>query len=322
MAKGFKKASTTERTRAMKERTQKGAPYIQSELDQFIPLEGDNCIRIVPPLADDNMATLFGLDIWAYYVGGKAFLDPRTFDPSATNPAFEEYKKLKLTDPEEAKKLSGTKRTLMFILDLNNGDDKAELKLWLAPPSLIDDIIRVAKNKRTGELIALEDPDDGRPVFFERTGTGRNTEYKGVAIDQEKLPLDDSLLDKMPYFEDILVKPDITDMEIAIRDELSKGEEDEEEEGRFRRGRRKKEDQEEEEEKPSRNRRPSRQTFHEEEATNELPFDEEDQEEEEKPSRNRQPSRQTSHEEEEEAELPANDHVDNLRNRLRSKLKS
>jgi hypothetical protein len=221
--RGWKTATANERTRAAKERDHKGLDYINSDLEQFVPLDGDNCIRIVPPLAEDTMANLWGVDAWTYYLTGKNFLSPTLFSKKARNPAAEAYRKVKAEDPEEAKRLQlgGSKRTILFILDLNSGEKVPPLKIWAAPPSLIDEFIRVSKNRRTGQLIALEDPEEGKLIFFTRTGTGKTTDYNGVQLDSEPYPLDASLLEIMPLFSEILVEPDQEEMEAALEEVLA-----------------------------------------------------------------------------------------------------
>ena len=235
--RGWKTASSEEREKAAKGRTQKGAQYINTDLAQFTPIDGSNCIRIVPPLADDAMATLWGIDVWTYYLAGKGFLSPTTFDPRAQNIVLEAYKRVKADDPEEAKRLQlgGTRKTILFILDFGDGSKEPELKVWSAPPGLVDEFIRVAKNRRTGRLGALEDPEEGYCIFFDRIGVGKKTEYKGVTLDKEPYPLDESLLDKIPYFTDILVVPDADDLKIALDDTLSGKAQESQEEHKFER---------------------------------------------------------------------------------------
>jgi hypothetical protein len=295
-SKGWKTATDAERAQEVKKRISRGAAYINSELEQFVPLDGDNCIRIVPPFADDDMATLWGVDVWTYYIGGKAFLSPEVFDEHAKNPVQEVYKKLKIDDPEKAKLISGTKRTILFVLDLND-PNKAVLKIWAAPPTLINEFIAVSKNRRTGQVAAIEDPEHGKAIFFTRIGTGVKTEYKGVQLDAEPYPLEEKWLDQMDYFSNILVEPDIDDLKAALADFLDAEEPQKEttkfsrrakEEDTTPRSRGRRETQEEEDERPgsrSRGRRDEPEEEEERPATrtrrkekDELPFNEEEEE--------------------------------------------
>lgn len=41
-----------------------------------------------------------------------------------------------------------------------------------------------AKNKRTGELVSVSDPDFGKTVSFTKTGSGKSTRYSSVALEE------------------------------------------------------------------------------------------------------------------------------------------
>ena len=271
-AKGWKTANTQEREKAAKSRTSKGVDYLQTDLEQFVPLDGDNQIRIVPPLDNDEMATLWGVDVWTYFLSGHSYLSPQVFDKHAKNPVYDAYKVMKQEDPELCTKLQlgGSKKTILFILDLNDGEKNPPLKVWAAPPSLVNDFIRASKNRKTGKLIAIEDPEDGRVLFFTRTGTGKNTKYTTVQLDTEAYPLEAELIEHIPYFTDILVRPDMAQLQTSLDETLSGKQEDKEEEKKFTR-RRSNDDEPEE--------RQTRRIAKREEPTDELPFDDEEQKE-------------------------------------------
>ena len=220
-------------------RTSKGVDYLLTDLEQFVPIDGDNQIRIVPPLANDEMATLWGVDVWTYFLSGHSYLSPQVFDKHAKNPVYDAYKVMKQEDPELCTKLQlgGSKKTILFILDLNDGEKNPPLKVWAAPPSLVDEFIRASKNRKTGKLIAIEDPEDGRVLFFTRTGTGKNTKYTTVQLDTEAYPLDADLIEHIPYFTDILVRPDMEELKASLEETLSGKQEDKEEEKKFTRRR-------------------------------------------------------------------------------------
>lgn len=288
--KGWKTANAQEREKAAKQRTAKGVDYIQSELEQFVPIDGDNQIRIVPPLAEDEMASLWGVDVWTYFLSGHSYLSPQVFDKHAKNPVYDAYKEMKQEDPELCKKLQlgGSKKTLLFILDMNDGGSKPVLKIWAAPPTLVNDFIRISRNRKTGKLIALDDPEDGRVIFFTRTGSGVSTKYSGVQIDNEPYPLDVELLDQIPLFTDILVKPDIAELTASLEETLS-GKTDDRDEDKQKFSRRR---QTEEEEERPKTRAPRRER---DELEDELP------------------------EQAERSSTPNKEMVDDLRARLRAK---
>lgn len=213
----FKTADARQREKNVADRTQRGLGYLNGEFmfQTFQPQDGDNSVRIVPPLGDDPHASLWGLDVWVYYLNGKPYLSPQTFDRNARDPVMEKYNKLKQEDVEAAKAFKGTKRSLTFVLDMLNDE---ELKVWAAPTTVIDEILKVAKNRKNGELIPVEDPKDGRVIFFNKAGTGINTKYSAFQLDTEKTPLDDSIADQLVHFKDLLVVPSAEDLDDILAD--------------------------------------------------------------------------------------------------------
>lgn len=208
---GFKQVDREARRKAFDERTRSGVDYLKTDLPQFNPKDGDNAIRIVPPLADDttNGLGVWGLDVRVVFMAGHGYFVVE-IGKGGTTPLTKKFadleREVRKQDPEEARQFRGSRRTVMFILDLNSGTvNEGALKIWPSAATLVDDFVRASKNKRTGELIEIEDPAEGRPIFFEKVGSGRSTKYQGVQVDQSPLPLEQWMADKLPHFGDILI---------------------------------------------------------------------------------------------------------------------
>ena len=211
---GFKRATAKERESEARKRTVSGLGYVSSDIPIFKPVDGDNQIRIVPPLSNDAQASLWGLEVWTYFVNNRSYLSSKTFDPQSDDPIMSHFFDIREDNPEEAQKYKGNKRYLMFVLDMNS--DEVELKLWAAPPTLVDEFLGLAKNRRTGELIALEDPEEGVPIFFTKTGQGINTRYTSIEIEKEPFPLDDDLAEDLELFEDMLIVPSSKELQKVL----------------------------------------------------------------------------------------------------------
>lgn len=217
----FRKVSGREREKEVRSRSQRGLGYCKSDLPVFVPIDGDNQIRILPCLSDDPNADLWGMTVWTYFIQNRVYLSPRTFDENLRDPISEYFFELRDKDPDAAKAYRGVKRNLMFILDFNE-EVEGELKIWAAPPTLIDSFINLSKNRGTGELIPLEDPDEGRIIYFTKSGTGVNTKYDGVQI-ADVYPIEAELAKRLDYFADILDVPLVEDMEDVLEREKGNG---------------------------------------------------------------------------------------------------
>lgn len=228
---GFREVDREERRKAFDERTRSGVDYLKTDLAQFTPKDGDNCIRIVPCLGSDpwypEKVGTWGLDCRVVFLAGHGYFVVEVGKGGKTphtSKFAEMEREIRNQDPEEARQFRGSRRTVMFVLDLNSGKiEKDSLKIWPAAATLVDDFVRASKNKRTGELIEIEHPEHGRPIFFEKVGSGRSTKYQGVQVDQEALPLEQWMADALPHFEDILILKSEDDADSAIASYLDGG---------------------------------------------------------------------------------------------------
>lgn len=169
--------------------------YLQDVADAYAVNDGDNVVRILPPTWDD--AEHYGHDIYVHYEIGP---DKGTYlclnkMKGEKCPICEERKRAQNEGDEDyAKKLEPKKRVLVYVIDRNK--EKEGIKVWAMPWTLDRDIVKVSVDKRTGEVLPIDHPDDGYDVMFERTGKGPRTEYVGVSIDRKSSPLDnDKALD-------------------------------------------------------------------------------------------------------------------------------
>lgn len=164
--------------------------YLQDVADAYAVNDGDNVVRLLPPTWDD--AEHYGHDIYVHYEIGP---DKGTYlclnkMKGEKCPICEERKRAQNEGDEEyAKKLEPKKRVLVYVIDRNK--EKEGIKVWAMPWTLDRDIVKVSVDKRTGEVLPIDHPDDGYDVMFERTGKGPRTEYVGVSIDRKSSPLDD-----------------------------------------------------------------------------------------------------------------------------------
>lgn len=159
------------------------------EVKLFRPKDGDNLVRILPPTFDE--AEHYGFEVFVHYGIGPdndAFLDLNKMQSSADPIVEERARALKDNDKDYADKLTSRKRVMVYIIDRD--DEAAGLQLWSCPWTLDADITTLAVDKRTGEVLDIDDPEDGYDVEFTKKGTGRNTQYVGVAIARKPSPLE------------------------------------------------------------------------------------------------------------------------------------
>jgi hypothetical protein len=301
----FRTYSEDEQQAAYQKALNRGLDYLNTDLPQFKPIDGDNCIRILPPLEGDELVEAgqhpFGVECWVYFVDGSGyFVSPKAADKTAPDPLNDAQRELRKIDPDADMGISAGRKVICQVLDMNTDPENGEHKIWAAPGSLIDDMLNQAKDRRTGQTYSLEHPDKGYPVFFTKEGEMRKTKYKGVQLDREPYELDDAILDDMEFLTDVINIEDTETLEKVAAELLDSGKS-----GRGRgRGRGKDED----DDKPRRSRRSARGKDAEEEEEEDDPPPRrrrgrgKAEEEEESPRRGRGRGKPKDEEEEEEGE--------------------
>lgn len=185
------------------------------DMKRWTPGKGHNFISIVPPKREG----FFGERLHVHFNVGPsndAFLCPQEMKRMRC-PICEYREKLK-EDPEAnqdaVRNLYPTIRYLFFIIDSKSGDTKKEgVQLYDAAFSVQKGIMGVSVNKRTGEVIDVSDPKEGKVVSFDRTGMGpKDTKYVSFEL-EDRPPLPSDIFDTIPDFDELI--------EYADYDEIS-----------------------------------------------------------------------------------------------------
>lgn len=177
---------------------QTGGKYdsiFKSGFDTYTAKMGDNCIRFLPPTWEDHEH--YGLDIWVHsYVGvnSGSYLCLQKMKNKHCPICEAAAASKEAGETDEAKKLEANRRVLTWVLD-RDGDTKTP-QLYSLSWSMDKDISTLADNKRSGEVLLIDHPDEGYDVSFKRTGQKLNTRYVGVAIDRSPSSLSDRQKDQ------------------------------------------------------------------------------------------------------------------------------
>ena len=198
--KGGRKFAYKSRDSSMaKDRAEKGGgdfdKIFKENIDMFSPAADDNLIRPLPPTWDE--AEHYGYDIYVHYGIGadnQAYLCRKKMLNEAC-PICEASKEAEREgDSEYAKDLKAKQRVAFFLVDRDN-EDKGAL-MWSSPWGFDKDVCKISVDKRTGEVLALDHPEEGYDIEFEKTGAKMRTKYEGIKIARNASELDnDEALD-------------------------------------------------------------------------------------------------------------------------------
>ena len=182
--------------------------YVKGSVLWFKSKEGENQIRIMPrsPSEDfDKWGDHWGIDIYIHYNVGPdngTYLctDKMTGEPCPVCEARRD-----IEDQEEADQLKPSRRILCWLVDRN--DEKSGPKLWSMPHGTSKDVSAVSQVKGSGEVLLIDDPENGFDVYFDREGEKKRTKYKRVEVARDSSPLHENEKTQEKWLEYIVENP-------------------------------------------------------------------------------------------------------------------
>lgn len=177
----------------------------KAQFSVFTPKEGDYVLRAMPPTWDD--AQHYGLDVYVHYGIGSDNQSYLCLDKMRGErcPLCEARKAAEREDPDYAKTLAPTKRVLVWLVD--RADEAAGPQLYSMPWTMDRDLANLAIDKKSGELLLIDDPEGGFDIEFSRKGVGMKTKYSGIGIARRSSPLCDDERTQEEWLRFILDNP-------------------------------------------------------------------------------------------------------------------
>ena len=275
MAKAYKyKRRTPESVRRRAE--QSSGSYdkmFKDDLETFSPKEGSYQLRILPPGWKE--ADHYGLNIHVHYSVGPdngQYLCPDKHKDEYC-PICEERRGV--ADDEERRELAAKRRVLVWLIDRDHEDRGPQL--WSMPWTVDRDLAQQAVDPRTGEVLYIDDPEEGYDISFVSEGSGIKTKYSGLKIVHRPSTLskdDDDIDAWLDHIEDHTLPECLNIFDGKYIEKIFSGtvssKENEEET-------KEEPEEEEKEEKPRRRLARKEETEEKDEETKEEPEEEEDQ---------------------------------------------
>ncbi len=102
--------------------------------------------------------------------------------------AKNDQKAMRDGDEEYAKKLEPRDRQVVWLLDRNADDPQPQL--WILPFN-VDKELAVRQIDEDGQVVAIDDPEEGYDVTFRKQGKGLKTRYIGIDVARRQSPISD-----------------------------------------------------------------------------------------------------------------------------------
>lgn len=150
-------------------------------MKEFRPEGGDYTIRVLPATWENP--THFGYDIFIHYGVGpdeQKYLCPKEMKGEPCPICEERERAIKDGDKDYANDLKPTKRVLYYLVDRDQ--EREGTLAWPAPWTVDRDLNNIIIDKKTGEVLPIDDPDNGFDVSFAKEGKGMKTKYIGLQI--------------------------------------------------------------------------------------------------------------------------------------------
>ena len=173
-------------------------------------VQDDNVIRILPPTWPKPKH--FGLDIFVHYSIGpdsQTYLCLKEMLDEPCPICEERARAVKNGEDDYAKELKASKRVVYYVIDRE--EEKEGVMAWAAPWTVDRDINTLIVDKHSGEVLAIDDPENGYDIDFSRTGKALTTKYIGMQIARRESDLgsdkwlqfavDNPLPDQLQYFD-------------------------------------------------------------------------------------------------------------------------
>lgn len=182
----------------------------KSSTKMFKVNDGSNLIRILPPTWPEPKH--FGYDIFVHYSVGpdsQTYLCPKEMLGEPCPICEERALAVKDGDDNYAKELKASKRVVLYLIDRDA--EKEGVQVWAAPWTVDRDLNTLIVDKRTGEVLGIDDPEHGYDVDFTKNGTGLTTKYIGLQIARRdsdlgkdewlQYAIDNPIPDQLAYFD-------------------------------------------------------------------------------------------------------------------------
>jgi len=185
------------------------------------PPAGDYALRIIPPLANDELARGFTFPARLHFLTGQYYVCPASFEQGVKCPVCEMFFNLRKSNPTLSKELNATPRHLVWAwpVPIKQGNPELSIKLFVMPVVLLRALLDQLRDPMTGQPRDFLSPDRGMLVYFAREGEGLGTRhvFKGFG---PPLPVPEEVLKQVKKFSEVVIRPSEDELRSSLERHL------------------------------------------------------------------------------------------------------
>lgn len=182
---------------------------IKSQYKTFKPKKGENSVRIMPPTWED--ADHYAMDVIVHRNVGP---DNQSYlclkmqgKPCAI--CEERLDLVKHRESDAAKAIRPVDSRVAWVIDRDK--EKEGPMVWVFGWTMDKNIALLCRDRRTGEVLFIDDPEEGYDFSFSKDGEGIHTQYRGEQVDRRSSPLHDREKQVEEWLDYIMENP-LTDV--------------------------------------------------------------------------------------------------------------
>ena len=171
------------------------AGYLDEQFPIYQVRDGQNWIRPLPPTWDN--AEHYGYEVWVHYrVGGNTDCLCLRIMKGEKCPVCQGIARLTQQygeETQEIKDAKAKKRVIMWVVDRFAEDTGPQI--FPMAQTLDQNIVKISQDIRTGAYTLIDHPQNGHDVIFDKSGSGRNTDYGGERLDPNPSAINPAYID-------------------------------------------------------------------------------------------------------------------------------
>lgn len=187
--------------------------FVDSPIPRFIPQEGLNSVRFLPPRLNEEYTGHLGASLDISYIDREPVLSPTTRNTHPYNPAAHPVEGETDLEAEIRSRCMPEQYRLKFVMDL--ADCRA--KYLLMASHIKEELLTLTIHPKTFLRLDYDNFCEGDAIYFWKSEEDGRTRLTRFWRTYEDYPIDRHIVQSLPLIRDILIIPTPDEFEAKIK---------------------------------------------------------------------------------------------------------